>query len=126
MRLFPLHGRISIWATLTLLQLGTTYLQAQPLARFPICSMPATCLTLSSTGLILQSTYPQSLQRRRENVARQLALWPEALQEAQEPDIWEGLEQETRTSVIATLARLISKAVCPENLPETQEQSHER
>jgi hypothetical protein len=59
-------------------------------------------------------------------VAQQLALWPDALQEAQKPDIWEGLEQETRTSVIATLARLISKAVCPENLPETEEQSHER
>ena len=96
------------------------------MARFPICSMPATCLTLSSTGLILQSTYPQSLQRRRENVAQQLALWPEALQEAQEPDIWEGLEQERQTIVIATLARLISKAICPDNLPETQEQSHER
>lgn len=96
------------------------------MARFPICSMPATCLTLSSTGLILQSTYPQSLQRRRENVAQQLALWPEALQEAQEPDIWEGFEQEQQTIVIATLARLISKAVCPENLPGTEEQSHER
>jgi hypothetical protein len=83
-------------------------------------------LTLSSTGLILQSTYPQSLQRRRENVAQQLALWPDALQEAQEPDIWEGLEQEQQTIVIAALARLISKAVCPENLPGTEEQSHER
>lgn len=88
--------------------------------------MPAPCLTLSSTGLILQSTYPQSLQRRRENVAQQLALWPEALQKAQEPDIWEGLEQKTQTIVVTILARLISKAVCPENLPETQEQSHER
>lgn len=59
-------------------------------------------------------------------MAQQLALWPEALQEAQEPDIWEGLEQERQTIVIATLARLISKALCPDNLPETQEQSHER
>ena len=96
------------------------------MARFPICSMLATCLTVSSAGLILQSTYPQSLQRRRENVPHQLALWPQALQKAQEPDIWEGLEQERQTIVIATLARLISKAVCPENLPETQEQNHER
>lgn len=88
--------------------------------------MPATCLTLSSAGWILQSIYPQSLQRRRENVAQQLALWPEALQEAQEPDIWEGFEQEQQTIVIAALARLISKAVCPENLPGTEEQSHER
>ena len=59
-------------------------------------------------------------------MARQLALWSGALQEAQELDIWEDLDPERRAIVITTLARLISKAVCPKNLLETEEQRDER
>lgn len=125
-RLFPLHGRTWIWVVLKLFRLGTGYFLQKSLDRFPICCMLVKYLTLSSASSILQGNYPQSLQRRTETVARQLALWSGALQEAQELDIWEDLDAERRTIVIATLARLISKAVCPKNLPETEEQRDER
>jgi hypothetical protein len=70
-------------------------------------------LTLSSVSSILQSRHPPSLPRRREDVQRQLAFWPEAERPPQELDIWEDLDPETKRMVIATLSRLISKAVCP-------------
>jgi hypothetical protein len=88
--------------------------------------MLAKSLTLSSASLILQGNYPQSLQRRTKSVAHQLALWSGTLQEAEEPNIWEDLDLQTRTLLIATLARLICKTVCRENLPETEERKHER
>jgi len=46
-------------------------------------------------------------------VQRQLAFWPEAERPPQKLDIWEDLDPETKRMVIATLSRLISKAVCP-------------
>jgi hypothetical protein len=51
----------------------------------------------------------KSLQRRRENVQRQLPLWPEE----ERPNIWEGLDPEAQEIIIAILARLIGKAVRP-------------
>jgi hypothetical protein len=71
---------------------------------------------------MLQNKHPLSLQRRRENVQRQLALWPEAERPPQELTLWEELDPNTQKMIIATLSRLISKAVCP----KTQEDNHER
>ena len=52
----------------------------------------------------------------------QLALWPEAERLAQPQDIWENLDSERKTIVIAILARLIRRAA----RPETKEDQHER
>ncbi|MFP3870521.1 MAG: hypothetical protein ACLFVT_06540 [Syntrophobacteria bacterium] len=57
---------------------------------------------------------------------RQLTLWSEAERPPQELEIWEDLDPETQRTVIATLSRLIRKAVCPKNPRETQEDTHER
>ena len=53
---------------------------------------------------------------------RQLALWPEAERPPQELTLWEELDPNTQTMIIAILSRLISKAVSP----KTQEDHHER
>jgi hypothetical protein len=87
--------------------------------------MLAKSLTLCSASSILQSNYPSSLQRRTKSVAHQLALWSGTLQETRELNVWEDLDPERRTILIAILARLICKTVCPENLPETEEQKDE-
>jgi hypothetical protein len=71
---------------------------------------------------MLQNKHPLPLQRRRENVQRQLALWPEAERPPQELNFWEDLDPQTQTMIIATLSRLISKAV----YPKPQEDNHER
>jgi len=55
-------------------------------------------------------------------VQRQLALWPEAERQPQEPNIWETLDPNTQRLIIATLSRLISKAI----YQKTQEDHHER
>jgi hypothetical protein len=55
-------------------------------------------------------------------VQRQLALWPEEETPPQELNLWEDLDPETQRMIIATLSRLISKAVYPKN----QEDNHER
>jgi len=55
-------------------------------------------------------------------VQRQLALWPEAERPPQELTLWEKLDPNTQTMIIAILSRLISKAV----YPKTQEGNHER
>jgi hypothetical protein len=68
---------------------------------------------------MLQSKYPPSLQRRREDVQRQLAFWPEAGK-----NIWEDLDPETQKRVIALLSRLISGAVCPRD--ENQGMKHKK
>jgi hypothetical protein len=59
-------------------------------------------------------------------VNRQLALWPGAQDPAQETEIWQEFDLETKRVIISTLSRLISKAVCPENLTQTKETNHER
>jgi hypothetical protein len=71
---------------------------------------------------MLQSKHPSSFQRRRENVPRQLALWPEAERPLQELNIWKNLDPEMQAMVISILSRLIRKAVSP----KTQEDNHER
>ena len=50
-------------------------------------------------------------------MTRQLALWPEEQDHTQETAVWQGLDLETKRTIIAMLSRLISKAVSPENLP---------
>jgi hypothetical protein len=79
-------------------------------------------LTLFSVSSMLQSKPPPFLQRRKENVQRQLPLWPEVERLPQELTIWEDLDPHTQTMIIATLSRLISKAV----YPKTQEDNHDR
>jgi hypothetical protein len=49
----------------------------------------------------------RSFQRRRENVQRQLSLWPEK----ERLDVWEGLDPEAKKTIIDLLVRLIGKAV---------------
>ena len=79
---------------------------------------------LSFVSSTVQSKYTQPLQRRRANVKRQLNLWP-VQKPPQGPDIWEDLDHQERSTLIAVLARLISKMVYPDNLKETQEKKYE-
>ena len=71
---------------------------------------------------MLLSNRPQSIPRRRENVPRQLALWPETEKPFHPRDIWEDLDPERKTIVITILAGLIRRAA----RPITQEDNHER
>jgi hypothetical protein len=68
----------------------------------------------------------KSLQRRRATVHRQLALWPKAHEPSRQPDIWQDLDSDGKKAAIVALARLIAKAVCPPNVTQTQEVSHDR
>jgi hypothetical protein len=90
------------------------HLQELHSGRFPTSSMRVKLLILSSVSSMLQS---KSLQRRRENVQRQLPLWPEE----ERLNIWEGLDPETQKRVIALLSRLIEKAVRPKPREENDE-----
>jgi hypothetical protein len=56
----------------------------------------------------------RSLHRRRENVQRQLSLWPEE----ERLNVWEGLDPEEGRTVIALWARLIARAVRPDDTHE--------
>jgi hypothetical protein len=59
-------------------------------------------------------------------VQQQLDLWHDPQKPHQALDIWEGLDQQERRTVIEALARLISKAVYPENPNNTQESKNEQ
>jgi hypothetical protein len=59
-------------------------------------------------------------------VQQQLDLWTNPQKTLQRLDIWEGLDQQERRTVIEALARLISKAVYPENPNNTQEKKDEQ
>jgi hypothetical protein len=83
-------------------------------------------LTLFSADSILPQSHPKPLQRRRENVHRQLPLWCGAQEPDQETKIWQELDPQTKAVIIEMLSRLISKAVSPENLPDTKEVNDER
>jgi hypothetical protein len=85
--------------------------------RLSISSMRVKSLTLSSVSLMLRK---KPLQRRRENVQRQLSLWPEE----KRLNLWEGLDPGTQKKVIALLSRLIEKTVRPHD--ETQNDAIER
>jgi hypothetical protein len=71
---------------------------------------------------MLLRKYPQSIPRRRENVPRQLGLWPETEKPPHPLDIWEDLDPEKKATIIAILARLIRRAA----RPEIKEDQHER
>jgi hypothetical protein len=68
----------------------------------------------------------QTLQRRRIIVHRQLDLWTHPPKAPQAPDIWQNLDQQEQAMLIAALARLIAKAVYPENLSQTREKKHDQ
>lgn len=57
---------------------------------------------------------------------QQLELWNKAEKTLMALDIWEGLDQKERKTVIEVLARLISKAVHPKVNDNTQEKNHEQ
>jgi len=59
-------------------------------------------------------------------VRQQLELWNKAEKTLMAPEIWEGLDQKERKTVIEVLARLISKAVHPKANDNTQEENHEQ
>jgi hypothetical protein len=81
---------------------------------------------LSSISSILQSKYPQALQRRKATVHRQLEFWTPPQNTSQKPPIWDNLNPQHRAPLITSLARLISKMVQPQDLNETQEDNHEQ
>jgi hypothetical protein len=81
---------------------------------------------LSSAGWTLQNMSTITLQRRKANVYRQTDLWLDPHKTTQTPDIWQNLNQQEQKRLIAALAELISKAVHPEILNPTQEESHDR
>jgi uncharacterized circularly permuted ATP-grasp superfamily protein len=51
--------------------------------------------------------------------------WPPELELLRSTRVWEGLTSEERARVIATLARLIIKALHPEDVNKIQEKKHE-
>ena len=57
---------------------------------------------------------------------QQLELWSDPQKPPQTLDIWEGLDQQERKTLIEALARLISKAVYPENPRSTQEKNNDQ
>ena len=57
---------------------------------------------------------------------QQLELWTNPQKLPQALDTWEGLDQQERRTVIEALARVISKAVYPETLTNTQENNDEQ
>jgi hypothetical protein len=59
-------------------------------------------------------------------VHRQLDLWPHQQKEPQAADIWQNLDQHEQAMLIAALARLITKAVYPENLNQSGEKKHDQ
>jgi len=59
-------------------------------------------------------------------VYRQTVLWPGPHKTSQTPDIWQNLNPQEQKKLIAALAELISKAVYPEILNQTQEKSNDR
>lgn len=56
----------------------------------------------------------------------QLEFWPTAKKTTYDQGQWESLSIEEQTEKLALLARLIAKAVCPQLVDETQENSHEQ
>ena len=56
---------------------------------------------------------------------RQMTLWPEPQHHALETEIWQKLHPETQRAFVATLARLIAKALFPKSLADPQEVNHE-
>jgi len=66
----------------------------------------------------------QSLQRRRANVLRQLALWSQ--ENPRQLDIWQNLDPDSKKAFIVALARVIAKAACPPDVSQIKEVSHER
>jgi len=59
-------------------------------------------------------------------VQQQLDLWTDPQKPPRVLDIWEGLDQQERKTVIEVLARLINKAVHPEAIDNTQEKKNEQ
>jgi len=59
-------------------------------------------------------------------VHRQLDLWPHPSKAPQAPDIWQNLNRNEQVRLIAALAKLITKAVYPENLNQTGEKKHDQ
>jgi hypothetical protein len=72
---------------------------------------------------MILSNKSKPLQRRRAKVHQQLSLWPQ--EKSQQPDIWQNLNPSSKNALIAALARLIAKAVCPPHADQNQEVSHE-
>jgi len=56
----------------------------------------------------------------------QLEFWTTAEKTVYEQGQWESLSIEEQAEKIALLARLLAKAVCPQLVDETQENSHEQ
>jgi hypothetical protein len=56
----------------------------------------------------------------------QLDFWPAESQAPYEQSHWESLSLEDQAATIARLALLIAKTVCPQLIPETQEERHEQ
>jgi len=56
----------------------------------------------------------------------QLEFWPITEKARYEQRQWESLSIEEQAEKIGLLARLIAKAVCPQLVDETQENSHEQ
>jgi hypothetical protein len=59
-------------------------------------------------------------------VRQQLELWNKAEKSLTMLDIWEGLDQQDRKTVLEVLARLISKAVHTKANDNTQEKKNEQ
>jgi hypothetical protein len=67
----------------------------------------------------------QPIQSRRENMYRQMTLWPEPEAPETKTEIWRKLDPNTQKMLIITLSRVIQKAICPKTLVDNQEVNHE-
>jgi hypothetical protein len=66
----------------------------------------------------------KSLQRRRANVQRQLALWSQ--ENPRQYNLWQDFDPDSKKAFIVALARVIAKAACPPSVSQIKEGSHER
>ena len=57
---------------------------------------------------------------------KQLDLWPTSRGPSQLSKIWKTLTHQQKQNVITTLADLINKMVCTEDIDQGQEENHER
>jgi hypothetical protein len=56
----------------------------------------------------------------------QLDFWPAVEKSPYEQEQWESLSNKEQAERIALLARLIAKAICPQMIDATRENSHEQ
>ena len=81
---------------------------------------------LCSAGPIVADLWTNPCSERRANVPHQLEFWAAEQNPPPTGLIWMDLDAEERTAAIGLLARMITRAVHPQRVPEIEENEDER